>query len=600
MKRMWLWLLMVLLCVDAQAAQQQVSGGTGVTWGQERAKVNANFTELYSMYTDAEIDGLLGLKQGADADLNIYAGITPSANVQSLLGAANYGAIRGLLDLEAGTDFNAYDADLTSASGASAAGASKYWGTNASSVAGFYDLPAGGTGLTSMPTLDNQIIQATGADAYAWTDRIDGLIDDTATNGDSDKLWSADKIYDTIMLNKGVSTLATLSDWPVGLTPSKLGYVGNVTSDIQAQIAAINVGSPVTNIPASKDAVCIKGQYAYSADGLTRYDCVSTNSWRTSTLVDSMQIAETYYTLSVTPPANGNAITCADSNLVTNINCGNGSAVCSSQVVAGNEITGITAVAASGYTFSNWAGDLSGSESPTTVTNTITMNASKDISASFIPTSGDCGNLGTWGLYYDADHTDSIYTACIQGSTTTVSVVTGVVVDTAFNSTSGGQYGVTWDGTINSYLTVPATGITPTNGRLEFNIKTPSVLPTSLATLGVVEWSNGSQAVIGYLQYSAGQYGFRVKHADGTTAYSSLVLATLAPDTVYKAIIDWNGSTGELYTKLGGTESLATGLTLSGFTVPTGGVNFGERSINDAAGDVNWYFDDIYLGASRR
>ncbi|MCA9361962.1 hypothetical protein KC906_01175, partial [Candidatus Kaiserbacteria bacterium] len=61
--------------------------------------------------------------QAYDADLTTYAGITPSANVQSLLGAANYAAMRTLLDLEAGTDFYSIsaadaafqplDADLT-------------------------------------------------------------------------------------------------------------------------------------------------------------------------------------------------------------------------------------------------------------------------------------------------------------------------------------------------------------------------------------------------------------------------------------------------------------------------------------------------------
>lgn len=40
-----------------------------------------------------------------DVDLTTYAGITPSANVQSLLGAATYAAMRALLDVEAGTDF---------------------------------------------------------------------------------------------------------------------------------------------------------------------------------------------------------------------------------------------------------------------------------------------------------------------------------------------------------------------------------------------------------------------------------------------------------------------------------------------------------------
>jgi len=44
-------------------------------------------------------------KQAADADLTTWAGVTPSANGQSLVAAANYAAMRGLLDLEAGTDF---------------------------------------------------------------------------------------------------------------------------------------------------------------------------------------------------------------------------------------------------------------------------------------------------------------------------------------------------------------------------------------------------------------------------------------------------------------------------------------------------------------
>jgi hypothetical protein len=43
--------------------------------------------------------------QPLDADLTTWAGVTPSANGQSLVSAANYAAMRTLLDLEAGTDF---------------------------------------------------------------------------------------------------------------------------------------------------------------------------------------------------------------------------------------------------------------------------------------------------------------------------------------------------------------------------------------------------------------------------------------------------------------------------------------------------------------
>lgn len=52
--------------------------------------------------------------QAYDADLTTYAGITPSANVQSILSAADYAAIRTALGLVIGTNVQAYDADLTS------------------------------------------------------------------------------------------------------------------------------------------------------------------------------------------------------------------------------------------------------------------------------------------------------------------------------------------------------------------------------------------------------------------------------------------------------------------------------------------------------
>jgi len=43
--------------------------------------------------------------QAYDAQLDTWSGVTPSANGQSLVAAADYAAMRGLLDLEAGTDF---------------------------------------------------------------------------------------------------------------------------------------------------------------------------------------------------------------------------------------------------------------------------------------------------------------------------------------------------------------------------------------------------------------------------------------------------------------------------------------------------------------
>lgn len=52
--------------------------------------------------------------QAYDADLTTYAGITPSANIQTFLGAANYAAMRTQLGLVIGTNVEAWDADLDS------------------------------------------------------------------------------------------------------------------------------------------------------------------------------------------------------------------------------------------------------------------------------------------------------------------------------------------------------------------------------------------------------------------------------------------------------------------------------------------------------
>jgi len=64
----------------------------------------------------------LGLEVGTDvqafnSNLTTYAGITPTANTQSFLAAVNYATMRGLLDLEAGTDFYAMSAADTAFEG---------------------------------------------------------------------------------------------------------------------------------------------------------------------------------------------------------------------------------------------------------------------------------------------------------------------------------------------------------------------------------------------------------------------------------------------------------------------------------------------------
>lgn len=75
--------------------------------------------------------------QAYDADLTTYAGITPSANVQALLGAASYAAMKTLMDLEIGTDVQAYSSILGSIA-AAATSANKIYGINSSGTIGLY------------------------------------------------------------------------------------------------------------------------------------------------------------------------------------------------------------------------------------------------------------------------------------------------------------------------------------------------------------------------------------------------------------------------------------------------------------------------------
>uniref|UniRef100_A0A6M3J0T0 Putative tail fiber protein n=1 Tax=viral metagenome TaxID=1070528 RepID=A0A6M3J0T0_9ZZZZ len=84
--------------------------------------VTANGKSLVTAANYAAMRGLLDLEVGTDfnaydADLTTYAGITPSANIQSFLGSADYATARTNLGVAIGSNVQAYDADLTTYAG---------------------------------------------------------------------------------------------------------------------------------------------------------------------------------------------------------------------------------------------------------------------------------------------------------------------------------------------------------------------------------------------------------------------------------------------------------------------------------------------------
>jgi len=82
-------------------------------------KGNSTPTAAQFGYLDAtsSIQTQLNGKQAADANLTTYAGITPSANIQTFLGATDYAAMRTQLSLVPGTNVQAYHASLASIAG---------------------------------------------------------------------------------------------------------------------------------------------------------------------------------------------------------------------------------------------------------------------------------------------------------------------------------------------------------------------------------------------------------------------------------------------------------------------------------------------------
>ena len=89
---------------------------------------------------DAGLASIAGLTTLADRMIyttasDTYAVTTLTANGRSLIGAANYAAMRALLDLEAGTDFNAYNANLAALAGLTLAADKLPYSTGAGALA---------------------------------------------------------------------------------------------------------------------------------------------------------------------------------------------------------------------------------------------------------------------------------------------------------------------------------------------------------------------------------------------------------------------------------------------------------------------------------
>jgi hypothetical protein len=230
-------LALMVMSPHAHGAQQMVSSGANVFWGDEKDKINANFSELFGWgshtlagYLTVETDPLFAAWDMDYLDLinrptiptqlsqltndagfltsysetdplfaawdKDYLDLINRPTIPTLLSQLTNDA--GFLTSYSETDplFIAWDKDyldlinrptipsvntLATTSLPCISGQIAKWNGSAWTCAADNE---GARGLTSLPTADNQIIQATGPGTYGWTNIIDGLINDAGTGTD--------------------------------------------------------------------------------------------------------------------------------------------------------------------------------------------------------------------------------------------------------------------------------------------------------------------------------------------------------------------------------------------------------------------------------
>ena len=231
--------------------------------------------------------------QAYDADLTTYAGITPSADIQSLLGSADYSTARTNLGLAIGSDVQAYDAGLNSIAGLTTAADQMVYTTGSDTYA-VTNLTAAGRAILDDA---NAAAQRTtlgidiGSDIQAWDQALDDISGLAVTDGNIIVADGTNWIAETgatartsLGLTIGTDVQAYDADLTTyaGITPSAdiqslLGSADYSTartnlglaigSDVQAYDAGLNSIAGLTT--AADQMVYTTGSDTYAVTNLT-------------------------------------------------------------------------------------------------------------------------------------------------------------------------------------------------------------------------------------------------------------------------------------------------------------------------------------------
>jgi hypothetical protein len=191
-----------------------------------------------------------------------------SANGLSLVSAANYAAMRGLLDLEAGTDFNAYSANLAALSAMASTGVMARTGsgtyTTRTLTAGTGITITDGDGVAGNPTIECTVggisdgdkgditVSSSGA---TWTIDNDAVTTAKILNSNVTLAKIANIADQTILGNNTGGSAA-----PVALTASQVRTVAGLGT-----AATQNTGTSGANVPLLNGANTHSGLATFSA-----------------------------------------------------------------------------------------------------------------------------------------------------------------------------------------------------------------------------------------------------------------------------------------------------------------------------------------------
>lgn len=381
--------------------------------------------------------------QAFDADLTTYAGIAPSANVQSLLGAANYAAMRALLDLEAGTDFYSIVA---------ADAAFQPLDSDLTAIAGITTTAAGRSVLDLADPNEDRIA--------IWDDDANDLTTGTLSNIAQDASPGSNKPNILVMSAGDVLQWVDWDDLPAGGGGGlNDGDYGDVTVSGSGTVIDIDADT-ITTTELADNAVALANM-GDDAVGLDELDLINGNTPTNGDCLIARPSGTGGTIESTTCPGAGGGISNVEEDtsptLGGNLDLGGfditgtgnvnvtGDLQASDDVIVGDDI-----VLASGAVI-NWnAGDLTLTHSANTLTLTggsLVLDASGLTVGASVPFSDSAGTL----TLQNVDALDATSESAIEAAIDTLANLTSVQGRTVTLTDAGADAFFGWDDSADAY-----------------------------------------------------------------------------------------------------------------------------------------------------